>query len=476
MKTKRISYIFAARCRSSGVIGVILALSFMTFAQISSACNKYDFEDVPPTADFPYIPHYRLLCDGFVFGSFHVKPEGGLIFRPHPDRYDENGWGTSWFMAPFLSGAGTSSGVLIGITASPTGIYVIWSGRVANVGGNDYGTWMISGTLSYDSLAQKVTASGNLSISLNGTLRAANRDLNLERLSSNYLRNVPLQGCGGCFGDTGDMKEAKVTYSTQDTRNFTWIPSSLPSHYPNDISTTLGIEVVGNMNNVDVLRLDPPWLSQIAVARKPSTFLAFSSADVLLSAGFYWDENREQDPAADNIGINHLVFKEKSDSTQMTFNFTMTSISAFTAVGVFRNGQWFLDANGNGAWDGCGTEFCFTGFGAAGDLPASGNWDGGTKSYIGIFRSGTGQWFTDRNGNRQWDGCVADGCYNFGAPGDRPVAGDWNGSGFAKIGVFRAGTWYLDANGNGAWDGCGIDRCYVGSFGQQGDLPVAGQW
>ena len=39
------------------------------------------------------------------------------------------------------------------------------------------------------------------------------------------------------------------------------------------------------------------------------------------------------------------------------------------AVGVFRNGTWFLDANANGAWDGCGTEFCFTGFGQAGDMP-----------------------------------------------------------------------------------------------------------
>ncbi|MBL8247936.1 MAG: hypothetical protein JNK95_06165 [Candidatus Competibacter sp.] len=145
------------------------------------------------------------------------------------------------------------------------------------------------------------------------------------------------------------------------------------------------------------------------------------------------------------------------------------------AVGVFRDGQWFLDANGNGAWDGCGTEFCFTGFGQAGDLPASGNWDGGGKSYIGVLRSGTGQWFIDRNGNRQWDGCVADGCYSgFGAPGDVPVAGDWHGTGFAKIGVFRNGQWYLDANGNGAWDGCSADLCL--SFGQAGDLPVAGNW
>ncbi|CDH45055.1 hypothetical protein [Candidatus Contendibacter odensensis] len=42
--------------------------------------------------------------------------------------------------------------------------------------------------------------------------------------------------------------------------------------------------------------------------------------------------------------------------------------------------------------------------------------------------------------------------------------------------MFRNGTWFLDYNGNGAWDGCGVDRCYAGSFGQAGDLPVAGKW
>ena len=84
----------------------------------------------------------------------------------------------------------------------------------------------------------------------------------------------------------------------------------------------------------------------------------------------------------------------------------------------------------------------FGSFGATGALPAAGNWNGGAKSSIGLLRSGTGEWFIDRNGNHQWDGCGTDGCYSgFGAPGDLPVAGDWNGTGFAKIGVFRNGQW-----------------------------------
>ena len=150
-------------------------------------------------------------------------------------------------------------------------------------------------------------------------------------------------------------------------------------------------------------------------------------------------------------------------------------------VGVFRNGTWFLDYNGNGAWDGCGVDRCYVGsFGQAGDLPAAGDWNGDSKAKVGVFRNGT--WYLDYNGNGAWDGCQQDGgldlCLfnSFGQAGDLPAAGDWNGDGKAKVGVFRNGTWYLDYNGNGAWDGCGIDRCYVGSFGQAGDLPAAGDW
>ena len=148
-----------------------------------------------------------------------------------------------------------------------------------------------------------------------------------------------------------------------------------------------------------------------------------------------------------------------------------------TKVGVFSNGTWYLDYNGNGAWDGCGIDRCYiNSFGQAGDLPVASDWNGDGKAKVGVFRNGT--WYLDYNGNGAWDGCSIDRCYinSFGQAGDLPVAGDWNSDGKAKVGVFRSGTWYLDYNGNGAWDGCGIDRCYVGSFGQAGDWPTAGDW
>jgi hypothetical protein len=61
--------------------------------------------------------------------------------------------------------------------------------------------------------------------------------------------------------------------------------------------------------------------------------------------------------------------------------------------------------------------------------------------------------------------------------GDLPVIGDWDGTGKARIGVFRptTGMWYLDMNGNGKLDHCSVDACR-GPFGQLGDLPAVGKW
>jgi hypothetical protein len=99
-----------------------------------------------------------------------------------------------------------------------------------------------------------------------------------------------------------------------------------------------------------------------------------------------------------------------------------------TQVGLFRpaTGEWFLDYNGNRTWDGCSKDRCLGSFGIAADLPVSGDWDGNGTSKIGVFRPSTGEWFLDFNGNGQWDGCGIDRCIaNFGQEGDFPVVGKW---------------------------------------------------
>jgi len=108
---------------------------------------------------------------------------------------------------------------------------------------------------------------------------------------------------------------------------------------------------------------------------------------------------------------------------------------------------------------------------ASKNLPTPGS---SAPTKIGVFRNGT--WYLDTNGNGVWYGCGTDTCSGWGQTGDIPVVGDWTGSGTTKIGIFRPsnGTWYLDTNGNGVWDGCGTDTC--SGWGQTGDIPVVGRW
>jgi hypothetical protein len=150
-----------------------------------------------------------------------------------------------------------------------------------------------------------------------------------------------------------------------------------------------------------------------------------------------------------------------------------------TKIGVFRpsTAHWYVDRNGNGRWDGCGVDQCLGPFGLSGDLPVAGDWNSTGTAKIGVFRPSTGKWYLDLNGDGRWNGCGIDACLGpFGLPGDLPVVGDWDGTGETKIGVFRpsTGRWYLD-NGSGNWSGCGKDLC-LGPFGLPGDLPVAGVW
>jgi Beta-propeller repeat len=136
-------------------------------------------------------------------------------------------------------------------------------------------------------------------------------------------------------------------------------------------------------------------------------------------------------------------------------------------IGVFRNGTWILDTNGNGILDATDKTVLF---GQAGDIPVVGDWRGVGHIALGLFRQGT--FILDLSGHLTGIPTgLADATFAWGQGGDVPIVADWNGTGTAKVGIFRNGLWLVDYFGNRT---NGVNRSYI--YGQSGDLPVVGDW
>ncbi len=195
--------------------------------------------------------------------------------------------------------------------------------------------------------------------------------------------------------------------------------------------------------------------SNVAVA----TVLAVPSKVGVFREGYwYFDVNGD---GAWNAGDEWLAFGMAGDSPIVgDFNG-----DGADEIGVFRDGYWYLDSNDNGLWD-AGDRLI--GFGMAGDSPVVGDFNGDGADEIGVFRDG--YWYLDSNDNGAWN--AGDEWLAFGMAGDSPIVGDFNGDGMDEIGVFRDGYWYLDSNDNGLWDAG--DRLI--GFGLETFVPVVGKW
>ena len=130
---------------------------------------------------------------------------------------------------------------------------------------------------------------------------------------------------------------------------------------------------------------------------------------------------------------------------------------------ALRTGAWYLrNSNSGGSHDSSRQ------FGAVGDVPVAGDWDGNGTETVGVFRPSEGKFYLSNSSTSQ----AADIVTSFGVNGDIPVVGDWDFEGTTTIGVFRpsTGTFYLsNSNTTGAAD-------YVFQYGATGDVPVAGDW
>jgi hypothetical protein len=154
------------------------------------------------------------------------------------------------------------------------------------------------------------------------------------------------------------------------------------------------------------------------------------------------------------------------------------------SIGVFRCPavgagicSWYIDANNNGTWDGIAGGDAIWSFGLPGDLPIVGDWTGNGVSKIGVMRCpavgqpGVCTWYLDAGDKHTYDPATVV-TYNYGLPGDQPVANNWNGTGPTdQIGVFRGstGTWIVDSAGNG-------NSFTMYTYGLPGDIPIVGNW
>jgi hypothetical protein len=107
-------------------------------------------------------------------------------------------------------------------------------------------------------------------------------------------------------------------------------------------------------------------------------------------------------------------------------------------------------------------------YGGGRQIPVVGDWNGDGIKNIGVFHDG--RWRLDMDGDgRSSDGDVT---VDFGQAGDLPVVGDFNGDGVDEIGVYRHGTWIIDINHNYRLDA----HDQVFALGGPGDVPVVGDW
>ena len=95
-------------------------------------------------------------------------------------------------------------------------------------------------------------------------------------------------------------------------------------------------------------------------------------------------------------------------------------------------------------------------------------------SRAAVYRAAAGLVLVDRNA----DGfcCSSDLVGSLGQAGDLPIAGDWTGDGARKFGLYRpsTGLFLLDKNNNGAFDS-GVDAALTFAP-ATGDVPVVGDW
>ncbi len=255
---------------------------------------------------------YRFYHRGHHFMTL-IDEQGTFNLRPRPG-CDINGWGSSWYAQPYLPGALLAHTEVEAVTPSAQGVQVSGSGAVSRDESATYGTWGATMSFAYDPTERIVTGTGTYTIALEAPLDDSTGDLNLYKIASNYLHEVPL--LTGGFGDTGDMSVAEVE---GNGFAFTWLPPHQPSHFPTDRTGWLAVDVRGQHNVVDTAaqnyeRIEPafkPSLKVVLTAQQPEVEMTF---------GAMYDWDKRKDFWEDNVAITPLILHEDPPVTSLAFD------------------------------------------------------------------------------------------------------------------------------------------------------------
>lgn len=190
---------------------------------------------------------------------------------------------------------------------------------------------------------------------------------------------------------------------------------------------------------------------------------------------WYWTNTLFEDPA-----------------TAMVFSFRDIAGSEVNEAGYQSNGD-ISDANGTFAWlvrdldpprkadvtvwrpgtgiwytlpDGDSGSYTTTQWGAEGDKPVPGDYDGDGKSDAAVWRPGNATWYIRRSS--------APGTYTatrWGMPGDIAVPGDYDDDGKADLAMWRpdSGVWYIRPSGS-------PNSYTAANWGVPTDVPVPGDY
>jgi len=181
-----------------------------------------------------------------------------------------------------------------------------------------------------------------------------------------------------------------------------------------------------------------------------------------------------------NIPINFQIGNAPGAGTPGT-SFSQLGVYRPTSATANTSMAFYLDADGNNAWNSPPDKVKL--FGVTGipgttvnDVPVAGDWDGTGVVRFGVFHCpvaalGPCTWFIDLNNNGTWDGTFGGDAVwpNFGLQGDVPAVGDWTGDGKSKIGVMRcpAGAptcvFYLDLGNKHTYDPATVGIYFIGT-------------